>query len=239
MRDEARGDLHVELQAIGPGTDTERLVLIGIVARQTHRALGQREGVAVPVHAGQRRRRRPEHGVCESRSGQVDLPDTQLWPAARPRRRRRARRRVAGHRGTRPGRGGRRRWRCATTRARARARRSASCTPIGPPITTSPAMSRTSVGGGTGSSRSIRTMTSSAPDSRTAVATDPGPSNATCWTSTQGLPAATVPSGNAGDAEQLGGGARGSPASSPGAVTCGTHALRRCPRDRASGSCGT
>ena len=33
---------------------------------------------------------------------------------------------------------------------------SASCTPIGPPITTSPAMSRTAVGGGTGSFRSIR-----------------------------------------------------------------------------------
>ena len=73
VRHQAGGDLHVELQAVGAVAEPEGLILVGVVAGQAHRALGQVEGVAVPVHAGQRRGRRTEDRVTDGLGRQVDL----------------------------------------------------------------------------------------------------------------------------------------------------------------------
>src|SRR5271168_1821618 len=72
-------------------------------------------------------------------------------------------------------------------------------------MTTRPALSATTASGGMASPRSVRTTVRPAPVSLMAEAMAPGPSKATCCTSSQGSPALIVDSGDADDPEELGG----------------------------------
>ena len=78
----------MELQAVGEAPEAERLVLVAVTGSQVHRAVGDGEGVTVPVDDRHTTPLGTEHSIGSTLGGELDLSHTDL--GCRPRRHRRS-----------------------------------------------------------------------------------------------------------------------------------------------------
>ena len=154
--DQRGRDLHVELEPVGALAHPEGLVGIHIGGGQEHGPVGEREGVAVPVQAGQGRAARAQDRIGLAGGGQGDRRPRRSRVPDRWRPFRRGPVPAAGRRDRRPGPAGPR----VTAREGSTfvaSQECPSCTPMGPPITISPRMRPTSCGVGTSSASTVIT----------------------------------------------------------------------------------
>ncbi len=183
-------DLDVELQAVGPVAPPEGLMGKGTGGGKMDGSLGEGEGVLVPVHArdggaGQAAVLRSEHRIEAPGRGQLDPAEADLghWAGGDPAAE--GGRQLLGTRGTRRARASRRRPppRADPAPVASHGWATSSWTPIGPPITTSPAIPRWS---GRSSPRSSRTTSKGRPARPRASHDQSRALVATCWRITQG-----------------------------------------------------
>ena len=206
---QAGGHLDVELQAVRARPHPEGLVLVGPVAGQPDRALGQGERVAVPVHARQRGGCGPEDGVSDGVGGQVHLAHAELGSGAAPHlRAQRGGELLRAETHAEHGQAGRDGL-VTTALARGAATGGRPRRPWGRPGRRARPCPRPRRAGGRPHPGRPARLLAPAPESAMALATDPGPSNATCCSTTHSPSAPIAASGDAGDPEQLGRGALG------------------------------